>query len=265
MRFHNKLEKWMREDCGLHPITSIDTIAEASSETLISFESQGRHFLIKISSQTDQHILQWELQSARVFYGFGGPKTALPIRFGLKGDHGYLLYDLPELKNEPPEPDKVAIAFSLQHQTSVPWSFGFNHPSKKINGWSKDWGSFFLEKRLKPLIDQKKKSQKGLEDWYEENYHHIYASFKKENIKPSLLHGNIHPDYIKQTHENEVLALAPKCVYGHAQMEFEALCFHEILDEKARMIYLENVSTSSFNESLTEIYQTYFSLLHDLK
>ena len=106
----------------------------------------------------------------------------------------------------------------------------------------------------------KKESVPEIYRWFEKNYHEIFSCLADESIKPSLLHGNIDPSTLFVDKEDLVCALAPRCFYGHAQMEIESLLYQELIDTREKRLYLQLNPKSCWIAEASQIYQTYFDL-----
>ncbi|CAK9302562.1 unnamed protein product [Gordionus sp. m RMFG-2023] len=128
-------------------------------------------------------------------------------------------------------------------------NFGFHVPSyngfiSQPNSWCSNWTTFYIEQKLKPLINSL--TNKYTDD--KEEILNLWQSLKNKipkffeniDIKPVLLHGDLWMGNVGQTiTTNEIVFYDPACFYGHNEFDLATLYAFPLEDDPL----LSNIET----------------------
>lgn len=120
--------------------------------------------------------------------------------------------------------EKLGEKLALLHQKSRP-EFGlhYNNYIGIVQQWNKpsnDWADFFIENRLKPLVNEAYRLQLlNLDEMalFVALYQKIPTLFPQE--KPALLHGDLWNGNFLIAENNSPFVFDPACYYGHREMD----------------------------------------------
>ncbi|PWG00758.1 fructosamine kinase family protein [Levilactobacillus bambusae] len=148
--------------------------------------------------------------------------------------------------------------------------FGFDHDEldariPKINTWQSDWGTFYTQQRLDPLVLLAK--QNGY--WSEKReaaYQQLRADFlsytKHRTIKPSLLHGDLWSGNYMFTADGTPALIDPDVLYGDREFDLAMTTIFGGFSAGFYQGYTDTYPLSAGYEDRLPWYQLYYLLVH---
>ena len=160
-----------------------------------------RHF-VKVASGEHAAMLDAEADGLRAIADTRTVRAPLAIAVGVDGDHGYLVVEWLELSAQT---NSAALGTALaQMHRAKPQAgphgerFGWHRDNfigatPQANGWSDDWPTFFVERRLAPQfrLAARKGFANALQRSGEQVLRRVRALLERHDATPSLVHGDL--------------------------------------------------------------------------
>lgn len=249
---------------------------------------EGENFLVKVNENVTEEFFAAEAASLRALGSVNVLKVPKPVVYGslsLKGAFLALEYiDLIPFGASIPSVQRM-LGYGLAQlhlkSESPTDKFGFsvdNYIGRTLqdNEWMSDWESFFIEKRLAPML-QKARSRFGhrygvnnesaaaLVDYSDKllrnDAKYVRILFDGcDEIKPCLIHGDLFMGNVGATRKREPILLDPASYYAHHEMDLATM--YGRFGKEFSEAYHEVIPRASGFYEREKLYLLYYGLNH---
>jgi protein-ribulosamine 3-kinase len=243
-------------------------IAAGNVNQAIYFNTERGEFLLKTNHQQYTDIFKREREGLDLLRSNCQLQIPLTLAEGRLEDRNFLLMEW--IKSGKTAPDYAKVlgeGLAELHMGTQP-HFGLdidNYISilPQINEFRPDWESFFIEKRLEPMLQRA--MYEGLVDErfvakFRKIYPKLHGYFPKE--KPALLHGDLWAGNVITGPKGQPALIDPAVYYGHREMD---LAFSKLFGGFDHRFYQAYHSVfplePGFNERV-DVYNLYPLLVH---
>jgi len=162
---------------------------------------EKRHF-VKLVDAERANMLDAEADGLRALAETQTIRVPKPIALGVHGYHGYLVVEWLDLSAQT-NSAALGVALARMHRAQPPRGPGgerfgwrrdnFLGATPQANGWSDDWSTFFIERRLAPQLALAAKN--GFGDVLRRDGERVLARLPwlmaDHEVVPSLVHGDL--------------------------------------------------------------------------
>ncbi|MBS9334535.1 fructosamine kinase family protein [Fructobacillus sp. M1-13] len=228
------------------------------------YSGNDRYFL-KVQPYQDRHFFDSEVASLKALQKHVTvPKV---MKQGEIQGFAYLL--LSWVKSGPSNQGDLGRALAVLHQTKGS-QFGFNLSNDydfvpKDNTWSDSWGEFFVHQRLEPLMKQAIKkgfwlSQRG--DHFEHLKQAILSDAHVQNVKPSLLHGDLWAGNFMFDEKGQPVFIDPNAFYGDREYDLAVSAVFPGFSQDFYEAYQKAYPLDEGYQERFKWYEFYYILMH---
>jgi Fructosamine-3-kinase len=253
------------QELALGDIQQVDQVS--GGDINLAFKvmtTQGKYFL-KVQPNNDQSFFEHEVEGLNLINTTATAPKA--IKSGTFQNNGYLVLDYLEFG--------TGLQFELGklvakiHQKHAP-KFGLDHDvlnakNPKINTWQDNWGKFFIDQRIKVLVNEVKKKvywneyREQLMNQFETKILNYYQS---NPVKPSLLHGDLWNGNVGFLSNHQPILFDPDVFYGNREMDLAMTMLFGGFNEEFYKGYDEVYPLETGWQNRIPWYQTYYLLAH---
>lgn len=213
------------EDFSIHSKISL-----SGGDINQSFHLSGNEnsFFLKLNSIDNIDMFHKEKLGLETLSKSNSFRTPHPYSVGKFEDKSYLIMEYLELSNAG-KMDIFAETLAKMHQVNR-GQFGFEShnyigSTKQYNEWDSNWGRFFCEQRLLPLLKllSNKQESKGLLSDLEQLLKMVPKLLNEHKPKPALVHGDLWQGNYSFCTRGEPIIYDPACYYGDREVDLAML------------------------------------------
>lgn len=206
-------------------LKSASLVAAGNHNQGIQLESSEGFFFLKLNFDHERDILFKESTGLKLLKESTFLKVPSTFGAGRIGDYNYLLTEFIRTGRSQLEYwENLGLGLAHLHLTHAE-KFGLEEDNyiatiPQKNNQSSNWGDFFIQERLDPLVGKAYFEQLIPLDFlkkFQEIYPKIDSYFPKE--KPALVHGDLWSGNVLITSEGEPCLIDPAIYYGHREMD----------------------------------------------
>ncbi|RSK39315.1 fructosamine kinase family protein [Mangrovimonas spongiae] len=230
--------------------------------------SDQSYFLKTNTASNTLNMFQTEAEALKTIAHTNTIATPKVLDYSKFENISYLLLEFIESKS-PSSKDFKTLGKQLAtlHQKTNSY-FGLQKDNfigslKQPNKPTNSWNTFYVNKRLLPQLQLAQKN--GLISKNEcppinimlENFHPLF-----QNIKPSLLHGDLWGGNYLISKNGTPFLIDPAIYFGHSEVDIAMTKLFGGFSENFYNAYHDSIPTDEFTSNRIEIYQLYYLLIH---
>jgi len=214
-------QDWYNE-LELGQIKDVKPIAGGDINLAFKITSDTGKYFLKVQQNNNKNFFSHEIEGLKLIGEVAN--APIPIKSGTFENNGYLIlnyiefgrgsqYDLGQLVAHMHQ--KHADRFGLNDNVT-------NSKNPKINTWQDNWGYFFIEQRLKVLVNiikQKVYWNDYRDDLMNQFEDMILDYYQTHTVQPCLLHGDLWNGNIGFQGDNQPILFDPDVFYGNREMD----------------------------------------------
>ena len=257
-------ESWV-EELKLGQIQQIKSVTGGDINQAFEIKSSTGKYFLKVQPDNNASFFDHEKEGLDLLGSV--IKTPQVIKSGTFQNTGYLVLDYLEFGTGS-QFDLGKMVAKL-HQTHVA-QFGLDHnvlnaKNPKINTWQDNWGEFFINQRIKVLVNEVK--QKVYWNDYREKlmqqFEKKLLSYYQENpVVPSLLHGDLWNGNVGFLSNQQPVLFDPDVFYGDREMDLAMTLLFGGFTEDFYDGYNSVYPLAKDWEKRIPWFQTYYLLAH---
>lgn len=184
----------------------------------------GRRLLVKRNDATHAETLAAEAEGLAELAHPGALRVPRPLAHGTIAGEAYLAMEFLELAEAPGDPAAFGAALARLHATTAE-AFGWhrdNHigTTPQPNGWYRDWGRFWRERRLGPQLElAARDGRASLAERGQRLLESLEALLDGHRPVPSLLHGDLWGGNYGYLADGTAVIFDPAVYYGDREAE----------------------------------------------
>ncbi|OBQ55462.1 fructosamine kinase family protein [Tamlana sp. s12] len=251
------------------PIHHVSDLQGGDISHAYKIASDGRAYFLKTNEAAYAlEMFQNEATSLGAIKHTNTIKTPEIVACGTFKNRAYLLLEFIPTKTADASDFKTLGKQLAQLHQNTQENFGFpqhNFIGKltQSNTEHDNWLEFYTYERLLPQLNLA--TEKGLLKANETpSEAQILFTLKPlfENIKPSLIHGDLWSGNYLISDDDVPFLIDPAAYYGHYEVDIAMSQLFGGFDQEFYEAYLQEAERESFNQKRIEIYQLYFLLVH---
>lgn len=257
-------DNWSKE-LNLGAIRQIKPVRGGDINQAFEVMTTSGNYFLKVQPHNDASFFEHEKAGLDLLGAvINAPKV---IKAGSFQGNGYLVLNYLEFGTGSQfELGKMVAKMHLQTGPQ----FGLDHSvlnakNPKINTWQDNWGDFFIDQRIKVLVDQVK--QKVYWNDYRDNLIQKFESLVKSYyqdylVEPSLLHGDLWNGNVGFLSNHQPILFDPDVFYGDREMDLAMTLLFGGFTEDFYKGYNSVYPLKKDWQKRMSWYQTYYLLAH---
>ena len=214
-------EKWLAK-LPIEPVNAIQPVSGGDINDSYSLRTDNHHYFMKVQPARGKKFFDHEVEGLKLLGQVANTPTVVASD-EINGD-GYLIQDWGDIgEGSQYELGKMVAKVHQQHRSQ----FGLDHDFTvgklpKVNTWQSDWITFYLNQRLKPLVELAKKNNRW-NDWRQTHFESLCDQFKQyyatHKVQPSLLHGDLWAGNFMFEASGKPMLIDPDVFYGDRELD----------------------------------------------
>ncbi|GAB1857426.1 fructosamine kinase family protein [Flavobacteriaceae bacterium MHTCC 0001] len=250
-------------------ITNMSSVSGGDISKAYRISTTNSDYFLKLNNAPDAlTMFQTEVYSLQTIAQTNTIKTPKIITYDRFEGSALLLLEFIESKSPSPEDFRSLGTQLAQLHQYTSENFGLDRDNfigrlPQSNTRHKTWADFYTHERLLPQLQMAK--QKGLlKDIECPNPELIESQLQPlfENIKPSLLHGDLWSGNYLISKDGEPYLIDPAAYYGHSEVDIAMSKLFGGFDESFYKEYFLLLPPNEHTSARIEIYQLYYLLVH---
>lgn len=250
-------------------ITRVLSISGGDISKAYKIEASSGNYFLKLNNSTNAHqMFQVEANGLELIRNTNTIKTPLVLAQDTFEDTSFLLLEYIESKSPSTQDfDTLGQQLAKLHQCTSD-TFGLDHDNfigslPQSNIKQKTWLGFYTEERLLPQLHLAKKNG-FLSDGECPSSIQIKTALAPllENIKPSLLHGDLWSGNYSISKDGAPYLIDPAVYYGHHEMDIAMSQLFGGFSPTFYEAYFSALPADEHTSTRIDIYQLYYLLVH---
>lgn len=251
------------------PIKNFSSVSGGDISQAYKIPTSNVEYFLKLNNAPNALTLfQTEAYGLQTIAETDTIKTPKVITYDRFENSAFLLLEFIESKPPSFEDFKnLGTQLAQLHQCTSE-SFGLDQDNfigrlSQPNHKHENWIDFYTHKRLIPQLEMAK--QKGLlQDSECPNAEHIKTQLQPlfENIKPSLLHGDLWSGNYLISKDGEPYLIDPAVYFGHSEVDIAMSKLFGGFEEPFYKSYFSLLPSDEHTSERIDIYQLYYLLVH---
>ncbi|MBT8268307.1 MAG: phosphotransferase [Flavobacteriaceae bacterium] len=238
------------------------------SRAYLLHTSDGNFFLKLNSDHVSEDMFNVEAKGLQILAAAKAIKIPDVIGHGRIGDYAYLLLEAIKIKNETPSDLETLGEQLAQLHLSTAEQFGLDHSNfigslHQSNDFHEDWTTFYIAERLWPQYQLA--LSKGLLTNTDIPYVEqmtVCCDNLFEDIKPSLLHGDLWSGNYLIDQQGLPVLIDPAVYYGHHEVDIAMSRLFGGFSSDFYSAYEYHFPVTEGYEDRMDLYQLYYLLVH---
>ncbi|KRL23333.1 fructosamine kinase family protein [Lentilactobacillus kisonensis] len=216
------LSKVWLSQLPIDDITNVKPVSGGDINDSYMLETKSGRYFMKVQPKRGQAFFAHEVEGLHLLGEVANTPTV--VATGEIGSDGFLILKWIDTgSGSQINLGKMVAKVHQQHAKQ----FGLDHnftagKLPKNNTWQSDWVTFYLDQRLKPLVDLAIKKGRW-NDWRNSQFQSLCDQFKKyysnHEIVPSLLHGDLWAGNYLFTEDGTPMLIDPDVFYGDRELD----------------------------------------------
>ncbi|MEC3908336.1 fructosamine kinase family protein [Tamlana sp. 2201CG12-4] len=249
-------------------ITNVSPVSGGDISQAFKIDTSNNAYFLKLNSASALNMFQTEAYGLDLIAKTNTIKTPKVIAFDSFENSAFLLMEFIESKQATAEDFKVlGKQLAALHQC-ISENFGLDTDNyigslPQSNTVHKTWGDFYTDERLLPQLKlAKQKDLLSDAECPSEQQIKNYLESLFQNIKPSLLHGDLWSGNYLISKDGTPYLIDPSVYYGHSEVD---IAMTKLFGGFGHAFYKAYESYSPFDVNTSariDIYQLYYLLVH---
>ncbi|GAY76016.1 fructosamine kinase family protein [Sporolactobacillus inulinus] len=251
------------------PLKSIDGVQSVPGGDIndaYSIDSGDQRYFLKLHKHTDDNFFTSEATGLALLGRVA--RTPKVIHKGVIGTQDYLILEWIEQGTRRNEAKLGRVLAQVHRQTDPLFGFAFNSYAGKLpqdNRREKDWATFYLERKLGPLIGYA--AERGYwnvtrQQAFERFAERFAQTYKNRTVTPSLLHGDLWGGNIMYDRNGDPVLIDPSVFYGNREMDLAMTLLFGGFGSEFYQAYQEAYPLEEGWRARVPWYQLYYLLCH---
>ncbi|UKM64719.1 fructosamine kinase family protein [Flavobacteriaceae bacterium GSB9] len=250
-------------------ITKISSVSGGDISSAYKIETDKQSFFLKANSNSNAlDMFNIEAKGLKAIQNTYTIKTPQILACSSFKNQAFILMEFVDSKQASANDfENLGYQLAKLHQYHDEY-FGLNHDNfigslPQRNSQHQSWTDFYIKERLLPQLKlaQSKNLLRHEEIPTAESMSKALSSLF-ENIKPSLLHGDLWSGNFLISNEGTPFLIDPAVYYGHSEVDIAMSKLFSGFGERFYEAYAEIIPFSNETTSRIEIYQLYYLLVH---
>ena len=249
-------------------ITKLTPVGGGDISKTYKIESSRHSYFLKLNNKNALQMFKTEANALELISNTKAIKAPKVYNYGTFENTAYLLLEYIEKKTPAPiDFENLGLHLSKLHQCTSN-NFGFNKDNfignlPQSNNKHRSWTEFYAIERLSPQIELAK--QNYLLSANEcPTYNRIIQTLEPlfNNIKPSLLHGDLWSGNYLISRDGIPYLIDPAIYYGHSEVDIAMSKLFGGFGNKFYESYFNCIPQDEHTPIRIKIYQLYYLLVH---
>lgn len=249
-------------------ITNLSPVSGGDISQAYRIDTANSSYFLKLNNLEALNMFQTEAYGLELIAKTNTIKTPKVLVFDNFENSAFLLMEFIESKTPSSEDFKTLgeQLAALHKCTSKHFGLDQNNFIGSLNQsniYHSNWINFYIEERLLPQLQLAK--EKGLLNSNKTpSVQQMETSLKRlfENVKPSLLHGDLWSGNYLISKDGEPYLIDPAVYYGHSEVDIAMSKLFGGFSNEFYNSYYDVLPTDSYTNKRIEIYQLYYLLVH---